>query len=89
MLDGLDGLDEVDCNIYHQGSRYEASVYAVPFLLGLLADPATPDRVQILPLLAGLAVGDGNARLAWLLAADLDTAISPEISYGDAYDRSE
>lgn len=44
-------------NVFHQGSRYEASAYAVPFLLELVADPATPDRHLIVHLLASLAVG--------------------------------
>ncbi|MFF3853115.1 hypothetical protein [Micromonospora sp. NPDC002575] len=44
-------------NIFHQGTRYEASAYAVPFLLELLADPATPDRELVLYLATALAVG--------------------------------
>ncbi|WP_157739979.1 hypothetical protein [Micromonospora narathiwatensis] len=44
-------------NIYHQGTRYEASAYAVPFLLELLADPATPARHEVIQLLSCLAVG--------------------------------
>jgi hypothetical protein len=44
-------------NIFHQGSRYEASAYAVPFLLDLVADPATPDRGLVLHLLTCLAIG--------------------------------
>ncbi|WP_117211420.1 hypothetical protein [Allorhizocola rhizosphaerae] len=44
-------------NIYHQGTRYEASAYAVPFLLELLADPGTPDRAGIVGLLTALTVG--------------------------------
>ncbi|WP_431975509.1 hypothetical protein [Micromonospora haikouensis] len=44
-------------NIFHQGSRYEASAYAVPFLLELLVDPATPDRELVLYLVTALAVG--------------------------------
>lgn len=59
-----EALYELFGNIYHQGSRYEASAYAVPFLLEMLDDPATPDRVRILELLSGLAVGDGEAYLA-------------------------
>jgi hypothetical protein len=43
--------------ILHQGSRYEASAYAVPFLLEILADPATPDRHRVVYLLTTLAVG--------------------------------
>src|SRR5690349_20464965 len=44
-------------NIFHQGTRYQASAYAVPFLLELLADPAMPDRVDILTLVTLLAIG--------------------------------
>jgi hypothetical protein len=44
-------------NIFHQGTRYEASAYAVPFLVELLTDPTTPDRASIVELLASLAVG--------------------------------
>jgi HEAT repeat protein len=44
-------------NIFHQGTRYEASAPAVPFLLELLADPATPDRHELLGLLTSIAIG--------------------------------
>jgi hypothetical protein len=44
-------------NIFHQGTRYEASAYAVPFLLELLADPATPERTELMGLLTSLAIG--------------------------------
>ncbi|MFC4043584.1 hypothetical protein ACFO1B_34610 [Dactylosporangium siamense] len=50
-------------DICHQGTRYEASAPAVPFLLELLADPATPDRAAIAGLVAGIAVGQHEA---WL-----------------------
>nr|GID90501.1 hypothetical protein Ade03nite_94250 [Actinoplanes derwentensis] len=44
-------------NIFHQGTRYEASAFAVPFLLELLADPVTPERADLLALLTSLAIG--------------------------------
>jgi hypothetical protein len=44
-------------NIYHQGTRYEASAYAVPFLLELVDDPATPGRDKVIQLLSCLATG--------------------------------
>ncbi|MBM2615988.1 HEAT repeat domain-containing protein [Actinoplanes sp. LDG1-06] len=44
-------------NIFHQGTRYEASVAAVPFLLELLGDPSTPERAELLELLVALAIG--------------------------------
>lgn len=49
-------------NIWHQGTVYEATSYAVPFLISLAADPATPDRAGILGLLA--AIAQGNSYLA-------------------------
>lgn len=48
----LDALD-------HQGvQRWEATLRAVPFLIGLLGDRATPERGAIARMLAELAVGD-------------------------------
>ncbi|MEU8074921.1 HEAT repeat domain-containing protein [Catellatospora citrea] len=44
-------------NIFHQGTRYEATAYAVPFLLELAADTAAPDRAELLALLTSIAVG--------------------------------
>ncbi|RGC69036.1 hypothetical protein C5N14_10835 [Micromonospora sp. MW-13] len=44
-------------NIFHQGSRYEASAYALPFLLELAGDPATPDPELGLYLITALAIG--------------------------------
>jgi hypothetical protein len=50
-------------NIFHQGSRYQATAYAVPFLARLAADPRVPGRPDILYLLAALAIGYDDA---WL-----------------------
>ena len=50
-------------NILHQGGSFEASAYAVPFLLELVADPATQERSSILLLLDGLTVGEDD----WVL----------------------
>jgi hypothetical protein len=52
-----DPLEKLYGNIFHQGSRYEASACAVPFLAGIAADPATANRAGILGLLASLTVG--------------------------------
>lgn len=44
--------------VFHQGTRYEATAPAVPFLLEIVADPGTPaDRGAVLRLLTHLAVG--------------------------------
>lgn len=52
-----DALWELYGNIYHQGSRYEATPYAVPFLYELIADPFTESRHEIILLLTHLALG--------------------------------
>lgn len=52
-----EALADLYTNVFHQGSRFEASAYAVPFLLEMLGDPATPDPAAVLGLLSVLAVG--------------------------------
>jgi hypothetical protein len=47
-------------NVYHQGNRWQASGATVPFLVALVDDPTTPDRVRILDVLSAVAVGDGR-----------------------------
>ncbi|MEV0733447.1 hypothetical protein [Polymorphospora sp. NPDC050346] len=54
---------ELYASIVHQGTRYEASAYAVPPLLDLIADPATPDRWLVGQLLVLIAIGSDEA---WL-----------------------
>lgn len=44
-------------NIWHQGTVYEATAPAVPFLINIAAEPTVPDRHVILDLLAHLASG--------------------------------
>ncbi|WIG61353.1 MAG: hypothetical protein OJF49_004101 [Ktedonobacterales bacterium] len=43
--------------IWHQGTVYEATAYAVPFLIELLQEPEVQDKDAILSLLAHLANG--------------------------------
>ena len=50
-------------SIWHQGTRYEATAAAVPFMVALAADPATPDRKEIVYLLMMLSVGYPDERL--------------------------
>lgn len=52
-----DAYWELYGTIFHQGSRYPATAPAVPFLLELLAAPATPDRHDLLLLLTHLVTG--------------------------------
>jgi tetratricopeptide (TPR) repeat protein len=48
-------LHQLSGNILHQGTVYEATAYAVPFLIKLVAYPGTPDRAAILYLLVAIA----------------------------------
>lgn len=82
--------------IWHQGTVYQASAYAVPFLLGALESPETPDKTSIAILLACLADGhsyldvhalsDRESEDTWrrILAKDnreLEVEITKEIEY--------
>jgi hypothetical protein len=53
-----DALRELFGNIWHQGTVYEASPYAVPFLVELAAEPSLTRRDEILGLIGALAKGD-------------------------------
>jgi HEAT repeat protein len=44
-------------NIFHQGTRYQATPYAIPFFYELLGTPSTPDKNDIIYLLVSLALG--------------------------------
>jgi HEAT repeat protein len=52
-----EALYELCGTIWHQGTVYEASPFAVPFLLEMLRSPDTPDKAGIAMLLAELADG--------------------------------
>jgi len=56
-LQRREALFELISSLVHQGSRYEASAIAVPFLVDLAANPQIPDRHRIVELLLNLAVG--------------------------------
>lgn len=43
--------------IFHQGTRYQASAAAIPFLFELLQDSSVPQRERLIYLLVHLAVG--------------------------------
>lgn len=45
-------------NIYHQGTRWQASCHAVPFLVALVADESTPERAAVMALLRAVSIGD-------------------------------
>lgn len=50
-------LWELFGNIWHQGTVYEASPFAVPFLIEVARCETTPDRAGVLSLVAALAAG--------------------------------
>ncbi|MCI0553203.1 MAG: hypothetical protein L0287_19820 [Anaerolineae bacterium] len=51
-------------NIIHQGTVYEASYYAIPFLVELLKSSTTPDKADIATLLADMGNNSGGTRYA-------------------------
>ncbi|MFC7245042.1 hypothetical protein ACFQO7_21410 [Catellatospora aurea] len=53
-----DALACLSGNVYHQGTRWQASHAVVPFLVALVDDPETPDRAAVVGLLRRIAVGD-------------------------------
>jgi hypothetical protein len=53
-----DALADLLGNIWHQGTVYEASSFAVPFLVGLAAEPSITRRDEILGLIGSLATGN-------------------------------
>src|SRR5687767_12280088 len=52
-----EAYSELGSTIWHQGTVYEATAHAVPFLIELAAEPAVPERIGILHLLHELATG--------------------------------
>ncbi|KAM0264377.1 hypothetical protein ACHAPA_008303 [Fusarium lateritium] len=56
----LTALDECWSSIYHQGTRYSASVETVPFLYSLLDHQDTKNRPSLLYMITALAIGHPN-----------------------------
>ncbi|KAH0564818.1 hypothetical protein GP486_001791 [Trichoglossum hirsutum] len=56
--DRKNAFDALYCTVYHQGTRYSASVAIVPFLVALAANPAVHGRDQLVGLLCNIALGD-------------------------------
>jgi hypothetical protein len=49
---------ELTGNVYHQGTRWQASSHVIPFLTALVDHRETPDRSGVLALLRAVALGD-------------------------------
>ena len=62
-------INDLYSTIWHQGTIYEATAYAVPFLINMFSSPTTPDRTAIAGLIACIASGRGylevHARPGW------------------------
>ncbi len=58
-----EALESLYCNIFHQGSRYQATPYAVPFLLELISFKDRPDKCALVYFLVNLALGFEEAYL--------------------------
>lgn len=58
-------------NIFHQGSRYEATAPAVPFLLEVLEQPEYADHAELLYLLAHLVMGYSQAYMPFGFADEI------------------
>ena len=58
-------LHELFGNIWHQGTVYRATIYALPFLVDLLRDPHTPDRDALALLVASIVAGRGYTEIHW------------------------
>jgi hypothetical protein len=57
--------------IWHQGTVYEASAYAVPFLYKALEWPATPDKLSFVGLLCCIADGHSYLEVHALYSPDM------------------
>ena len=57
-------------NIFHQGTRYQATAYAVPFLFEIAENQKSPDRHQIIELLVSLALGYAEEYLPYGIDPD-------------------
>jgi HEAT repeat protein len=58
-------LHELFGNIWHQGTVYQATIYALPFLIDLLRDPLSPDREALALLVASIIAGRGYSEIHW------------------------
>ncbi|MGI8333746.1 hypothetical protein ACRYCC_27680 [Actinomadura scrupuli] len=56
--DRAGALNELTGNIYHQGTRWQASSHALPFLAALVDHRRTPDRPAVLSVLRAVGLGD-------------------------------
>lgn len=58
-----DAIDELYGNIWHQGTVYSSTAYAVPFLARIVADRSVANRASVLGLLASISAGSGYVQV--------------------------
>ncbi len=73
-----DAVCEFWCTICHQGTVYEASAYAVPFLLELVQEEKIADRELLLRLLYDLASGRTYLDVRGAMPGQADREIQAE-----------
>ena len=86
-------------NIYHQGTRWQASCHAVAFLVALVSDESTPERAAVMALLRAVSIGDlrdsdlpldaGHQFGAAATASDDDVALLVAVLYDEDRDLDE
>ena len=67
-------------NIYHQGTRWEASSHAIGFLVALADDPATPERDLVVRLVRLVGLGD---------VRDEDLPFDADAAFAEAEDATD
>src|SRR5207248_2283185 len=75
-----EALYELYGNIWHQGTVYQATAHAVPFLVELLQSPGVQDKPEILRLLQALAGGSSYLEVHQLLVCDRAERGTPEFA---------
>jgi len=78
--------DALMSHLVHQGSRYDASAAAVPFLIDVVADPEAPDRYAACQVLRAVAIGDQEY---WLTERPDVAAVRHEVARKAALSREE
>ena len=74
-------------NIWHQGTIYEATVEAVPFLVRIAVTAGVPDRGRIIELLAAIAAGTGYVSVHRSIMTDFGTWSADELNAREAEER--
>ena len=74
-------------NIWHQGTVYEATVEAVPFLVRIAVTAGVPDRGRVIELLAAIAAGTGYVSVHRTMMTGVDEWDAAELDAHEAKER--